>query len=79
MKNKRIMMSPKGLDKSECNKEFLYCPASLSECWNNMGEMLIESPKEYLKIDIRLYHVYVVFPLMRVKDNVAFSNRAFSE
>jgi len=35
-----------------------------------MGEMLNESPKEYLKIEIRLYQVYVVFPLMRVKDNV---------
>ena len=70
MKNKRIMMFPKGSDKSECNKVFLYCPTSLSECWNNMGEMLIKSPKEYQKIEIRLYQVYVVFPLMRVKDNV---------
>jgi len=36
-----------------------------------MGEMLIKSPKEYQKIEIRLYQVYVVFPLMRVKDDVA--------
>ena len=35
-----------------------------------MGEMLDESLKEYLKIEIRLYQVYVVFPLMRVRDDV---------
>jgi len=28
-----------------------------------MGETLIESLKEYLKIEIRLYQVYVVFSL----------------
>ena len=63
-------MFPKESDELKHNKVFLYCPAFLSECWNNMGEMLIESPKEYLKIEIRLYQVYVVFPLMRVKDDV---------
>ena len=34
------------------------------------GEMLNESPKEYLKTEIRLFQVYVGFPLMRVKDDV---------
>jgi hypothetical protein len=57
-------------DKLEYNKVFSYCPASLSECWNNIREILIESPKEYLKIEIRLYQLYIVFPSMRVKDNV---------
>ena len=70
MKDSRIMMFPKGLDKLECNKVFLYCPVSLLECWNNMGEMLNKSPKQYLKIEIGFYQVYVVFPLMRVKDHV---------
>ena len=37
--------------------------------------MLIESPKEYLKIEIRLYQVYVVFPLMRVKDDVVLPKK----
>jgi len=32
--------------------------------------MLNKSLKEYLKIEIRIYQVYVVFPLMRVKDDV---------
>ena len=35
-----------------------------------MRGMLIKSPEGYLKIEIRLYQVYVVFPLVRVKDNV---------
>ena len=51
-------MFPKELDESEYNKVFLYCPASLLECWNNMGAMLDESLKEYLKIEVRLYQVY---------------------
>jgi len=49
---------------------FLYCPAFQKECWNNIGGMLIESPEGYLKIEMRLYQVYVVFPLVRVEDNV---------
>ena len=65
-------MSPKESDESEHNKVSLYCLASLSECWNTMGEMLNKSPKEYLKIEIRLYQGYIVFPLMRVKDDVVF-------
>jgi len=63
-------MFPKESDELKYNKVFLYCPASLLECWNNMGEMLNESLREYQKIETRLYQVYVVFPLMRVRDNV---------
>jgi len=35
-----------------------------------MGGMLIESPEGYLRIEVRLYQFYVVFPLVRVKDEV---------
>ena len=35
-----------------------------------MGATLNESLKEYLKIEIRLYQVYMVFPLIRVVDDV---------
>jgi len=45
---------PKESDESKYNKVFSYCPASVSECWNNMGAMLNESLKEGLKIAVRL-------------------------
>ena len=35
-----------------------------------MGAMLNKSPKQYLKIEMGFYQVYVVFPLIRVKDDV---------
>ena len=35
-----------------------------------MGEILNESLNEYLRIEIIFYQVYVVFPLMRVRDGV---------
>ena len=51
-------------------KVFLCCPAFLLKCWNNIGATLDESLKENLKIEIRLYQVYVEFSLIRVVDNV---------
>jgi len=69
--NRGKTMFPKESDELEnITKCFLCCPPSLLECWNNMGAMLDESLKEYLKIEIRIYQVYVVFTLMRVKDDV---------
>ena len=56
------------MDELKYNKMFLYYPASLLEF--NMEAMLNESLKEYLKIETRLYQVHVVFPLMRVRDDV---------
>ena len=35
-----------------------------------MGAMLDKSLKGDLKIEVRLYQVYVVFPLIRVGDDV---------
>jgi len=46
-KNNNVFL--KELDKLEYNKVFLYCPASLSECWNNMGAMLDKSLKRVSK------------------------------
>ena len=42
-----------------------------------MGATLNKSLKEYLKIETRLYQVYVVFPLMRVKEDVVLLKELF--
>ena len=40
-----------------------------------MGTMLDGSLKGDLKIEVRLYQVYVVFPLIRVGDNVVLQQK----
>ena len=36
-------------------------------------------PERVSKIELKLYQVYIVFSLMRVKNNVVFAEGAFSE
>jgi hypothetical protein len=79
VKSKQETIFPKESDEFEHSKMCLCCPASLSECWNNIGETLVESPREYLKIEIRLYQFYMVFPLGKGKRRCVFAVRVFSE
>ena len=47
------------------------------EGWRNIGATLNKSLKEDLKIEMRLYQVYVVFPLIRVVDDVILLQKHF--